>query len=387
VSDRAYLSGHRNPRRLVSRGVAWYFAILFVLTCIAFTPDAITAGLLLFILPGLVLAASPTLLAYSIGLLPAYLINRHLGKRLLALGVAALGVAATAVLPHYVDRYRLGRLVASDISDRSIPFRPRSFVLPYRDQDIYWTTWRGQALRQPPPPCADLCQQLLFKGNIDQVFVFGDSTQDPVTHGSIVFMGHKAYLLPEGSRRTFRAIDLPHDSSVQEVSLERALHPVEKWRRFRLQRQETCPATLSIINFAPGERCLIEEIANSADADVVVSISEPPPAPNNYRPTNRCQHLVYRGIQDGPTTVTIAERRSGKLVPVEIKTTLVAQYAAIPFYFNVRPAGGDGIPHLCLGVASEPFPRSFADPFEMIARRYGLPIARTPGSDRPTRSH
>jgi hypothetical protein len=387
VSDQTPVSEYHNRRSLMSRGVTIYFIALFVLTNIAFVRDAITWGALLFVLPGLILIASVTLLVYSTALLPAYFINRHLGKRLLAGGVAVFSVAATAVLPHYIEGYMLYRLVASDASDPPTSFQPRSFELPYQEGDISWTQGRGLAFTWPVPPCADLCQQLLFKGNVDQVFVFGDWSQDPLTHGSIVFTGGKVYLIPEGSKRTFRPVDLSGDSSVQEIPIERAEHPVQKWRRFRLQQQETCPATLSIVKYPQAGRCLIEETVNSADADLVLAISKaPPPARRDPRhDTDPCYSLTYRGIQNGPMTVTVAERRNGRMIPVEIKTTLVAQYATIPFYFGVRPIGGE-IPSLCLGVATDPFPPSYADPFEMISRRYGLSIAWTPGSDRPPRS-
>jgi hypothetical protein len=396
VSDQTPPLEHRTARPLMSRGVTIYFIALFVLTNIAFIRDAITWGVLLFVLPGLILIASVTLLVYSIVLLPAYFINRHFGKRLIAGVVAVFSVAAVALLPHYIDSYMLGRLVASDFSDPPVSFQPRSFELPYLDGDIYWTNWHGQPLIRPPPPCADLCQQLLFKGDIDQVFVFGDASEDPLTNGSIVFAGGKAFFIPSGSKQTFRPVDLSSDKSVQEIPVERAQNPAQffkpKWRRFRLQRQETCPATLSIITakFAQevaAGRCLIEDIVDSADADIVLAISKaPPPVRRDPRhDTDPCYSLTYRGIQNGPTTVTLAERREGKLVPVETKTTLVAQYLAIPFYFGVRPFGGE-IPSLCLGVATDPFPRSYADPFEMISRRYGLPIARTPGSGQPSMS-
>src|SRR5664279_5392701 len=121
----------------------------------------------------------------------------------------------------------LRRLVASDASDPPTSFQPRSFELPYQEGDVSWTQGPGLAFTWPVPPCADLCQQLRFKGNVDQVFVFGDWSQDPSTHGSIVFTGGKAYLIPEGSKRTFRAVDLSGDSSVQEIPVERAEHPVQ----------------------------------------------------------------------------------------------------------------------------------------------------------------
>ena len=383
MSDQASVPEHRNTRPFLSLGVVIYFGILVVLTFVALMPGAITIGTLLFISPGLILIASGTVLVYSTALLPAYFINRHLGERLLAGAVAVFGMAAAALLPHYIGGYVLGHLAASYTSDRPTSFQPRSFELPYQDGNSHWTTWRGQALTRPPPPCADLCQQLLFKGNVDQVFVFGDSSEDSVTHGTLVFTGGKAYLIPEGSKRTFRPIDLSSDKSVQEIPVERAQNPIQKWRRFRLQRQETCPATLSIVRYAQEGRCLIEDVVDSADADVVVSISEAPTKRRDPRnDTDPCQSLSYLGIQNGPTTVTVAERRNGEMIPVERKTTLVAQYPTIPFYFGVRPMGGSDIPESCLGVATDPFPRSYADPFEMIGRRYGLPIDRPPESPR-----
>jgi hypothetical protein len=393
VSDQTSLSEHRNARSFASRWVVIYFGVLLVLTSMAFAPDAITAGMLLFILPGLILLASGTLLFYSIALLPAYLINRHLGKRLLAAAVAVFSIAAAAALPHYIDEYRLYRLIASDRSGPPTSLKPRSFELPYRDEDIYWTTWRGQPLIRPPPACADLCQQLLFKGNVDQVLIRGDMSKDPLANGTIVITGGKAYLLSGRSPRVIRPGDLSHDTSAQEIPVERTQNPAKFFkpgvRRFRVEQRETCPAVLSIIEYefaheAAGGRCLIEDIVEGADADVVLSIAEAPAQPPAYR-TDPCQAVELRRIQKGPTTITIAERRGDRLVPVEIKTTLMARYAAMPFYFSVTPHGGGEIPHLCLGAATEPFPRRYADPYEMIARRYGLPIARTSASDRPPR--
>ena len=179
-----------------------------------------------------------------------------------------------------------------------------------------------------------------------------------------------------------------------EIPIEQAQDPTKffkpRVRRFRLEQHPTCPAAFSIIerefaHEAAGGRCVIEDMVDSADADVVLSISEAPVQRSAYG-TDACQAVELRRIQKGPTTIMIAERRGDRVVPVEIKTALVARYATMPFYFSVTPYGGPGIPHLCLGVATEPFPRSYADQYEMIGRRYGLPIARRPESDRPPRS-
>jgi hypothetical protein len=148
------------------------------------------------------------------------------------------------------------------------------------------------------------------------------------------------------------------------------------WRRFRLQRREACPDTFSLIegefvHEVVGGRCLVEDTVDSADADVGLSIAE-------TRRQDPRQNVALSRIQTGPTTVTITERHDHRAIPVEVKTTLVAHYATMPFYFGTIRCGGSNIPNLCLVVATDPFPSSFADPFEMIGRRYGWAIAPIP---------
>ncbi|HXW26442.1 MAG TPA: hypothetical protein VEK73_16985 [Xanthobacteraceae bacterium] len=365
MSAETVASSQLNARPFMSRGVAIYFGVLFALTFIALVPSAITIALLLFIFPGLILIASPTLLYYSIAGLPAYFIARFLGRRLLAAAVAAISVAAAALLPHYIDGYLLGRLVASDHSDPPTPFQPRSFELPYPEMDNYWTNWQRPESRRRPPlaPCADLCQQLLFKGNVDRVVIPESPGPDPLADGTLVITRMRAYRISR-------------DGSMQVLGpAGTAPNPTEffkpKWRRFRLEQREVCPDTLSLVREVAGGRCLIEDNIDGDDADVVLSIVRPRPQSNPRR------NAELSRIQTGPTTVTITERRDHQAIPVEVKTTLVARYATVPFYFGTRRCGGGEIPILCLAIATDPFPSSFADPFEMIGRRYRLPIART----------
>jgi hypothetical protein len=370
ISNEIPVPGRPEARPFVSRAVAIYFGVLFVLTFIAFLRDAITIATFLFIVPGLILIASPTLLYYSIAALPAYFVDRYFGKRLLAVAVAAASLASAAVLPHYVSRYLLERLVASDHSDPLTSFKPRSFELPYPERGEHWTNWRRPESHDltPPPPCADLCQQLLFKGHVDQVVMRDPTT--PWNDGTIRIQGGTAYHLSrDGSKQTMRPVALPPGE----------LSP-PKWRRFRLQRLEACPDTLSLIqgefvHEVAGGRCLVEDIIDSADADVILSISKAPlvPVPRREGPS-----IDLRRIQSGPMTVTIAERRDQRTVIAEVKTALEAHCAPLPFYFSVKP---DGL-SLNLVAATDRFPTSFADPFEMISRRYGLSIAPTSASAR-----
>jgi hypothetical protein len=376
-------------RPFVSRGVAIYFGVLFVLTFIAFLRDTITIAMFIFIVPAYILMASPTLLYYSIAALPAYFVNRYSGNRVLAVTIATASLASAAVLPHYIGWYLLERLVASDHSDPRSSVQPRSFELPFPEADNYWTNWRRPEshLRTPPPPCTDLCQQLLFRGHAEEVFVRGDSSQDPMAAGNIVITGGKAYRLSgDVSKRVIRPAELGRDSSVQEIPVKRALNPTEffkpKWRRFRLQQRETCPDTLSLIegqfvHDVVGGRCLVEDTIDGADADVILSISKPPavPVPRREGPS-----IALHSIQTGPMTVTITERREQQTLTAEVKTALEAHYAPLPFYFSVKFSGLSSN----IVVATDRFPSSVADPFEMISRRYGLSINPIPSATRFT---
>ena len=219
MSDQASVPEHRNTRPFMSLGVVIYFGILVVLTFVALMPGAITIGTLLFISPGRILIASGTVLVYSIALLPAYFISRHLGERLLAGAAAVVGMAAAALLPHYIGGYLLGHLAASYTSDRPTSFQPRSFELPYQDENGQWTTWRGQALTAPRPLARISASNCCSRATSIRSLFSVDSSEDSVTHGTLVFTGGKAYLIPEGSKRTFRPIDLASTSQGRKFQL------------------------------------------------------------------------------------------------------------------------------------------------------------------------
>jgi len=378
VSDKTSPLDHPNARPFMSLGVVIYFGILFVLTFIARIPDAITIGTLLFIVPGQILVAASTLLYYSIAVLPAYFIDRFFRKRLLAAAVATFSLAAAALLPHHINGYLLRNLVASDHSDPPISPQPRSFELPYPEGDNYWMNSRRPESHQitPPPPCADLCQQLLFKGNVDQVVI--RDHPDPLADATMNITKTTAFRINrDGSTEIIPQVGTPPNPT--EFFKPRV------WR-FRLQQREACPDTLSrikgkFVHEVLGGRCLIEDTIGNANADVVLSISEPPDvrgADRDRSQSNSCQKFELRKIETGPITVTIAERGNDRMIPVEVKTTLAAHYATIPFYFNASWHGLSS----CLVVATDPFPSRFADPFEMLGRRYQFQIAPTPASDR-----
>jgi hypothetical protein len=357
----------------MSRAVAIYFSILFGLTFLALTPNAITMGMLLFFIPGMILVACPTLLYYSLSLLPAYFVKRLVGNRPLAAAMAVIGLLAAAFLPHYASEYSLRRLTSADHADPAGAAQPRSFQLPLPEAANYWTNWRSPASsRRTSIPCADLCQQLLFKGGADQVLVREPS--NPLSDGTMVITGVKVFRLSSEGLKLISESDKP----VSPTKFS------PKWRRFRLERRSTCPDTLSLISIefvreVIGGRCLVEETVDNGNPDAVLSVSYAPVRSDTQQgESDPIRNFKLQEIEHGPMTITISEQRAGQLTPVEVNTSLAARYAKAPFYFTAARCGGAGIPNLCLAIATDPFAASAANPYERLDQRYHMSLAKTP---------
>jgi hypothetical protein len=265
--------------------------------------------------------------------------------------------------------------VAPDHSDPPI-VRLNSIALPFPDAANYWTDARQpeRRLTYPPAPCADLCQQLLFKAHVAEVVILGNSGNDPLAAGTAIIAGARTLHISggrDGKPVTVRVDNFPVQSPEKQREFFRP-----KWRRFRIEQRETCPETWSLIE---GEfirdvlagHCLIEDTVGDAIADVNVSVAAAPSAPV-YRHDEAS--ISWREIIKGPTTVTISERRDNQTVATERATALEANYARMPFYFGLKTDGDLG---MNLMVPKQPFPSRSADLFEMLNRRYGLSIVPT----------
>jgi hypothetical protein len=365
-------------RSLLPRWLIMYFGVLAGLTFIAFMRDAITIATFMFIVPGVVLLVTPTLLYYSVAALPGYVVYRLWHRRPFALATSAACIAMAAALPHYTSLFILEYLVASDHSDPPA-VQPRSFALPCPEAAGYWTNARQpeRRLTYPPAPCADLCQQLLFKAHVAEVVILGNSGNDPLAAGTAIITGARTLHI-SGGRDGKPVVVRVDNGPVQSPEKQREFFR-PKWRRFRIEQRDTCPETWSLIE---GEfirdvlagRCLIEDTVDSAEADVNLSIATASPA-------SVSQHdeasIAWREIKKGPTTVTITERHDNQTVASESRTTLEANYAQMPFYFGLKTFGGGDL-SMNLTVPKQPFPSRSANPFEMLNRRYGLSIMPTP---------
>jgi hypothetical protein len=380
IAGQAPVANDPATQPLLPRWLIVYFSVLAGLSFIAFMRDAITIATFMLIVPGLVLLVAPTLLYYSVAALPGYVVHRIGHNRSLALATSAACIAMAAVLPHYASLFLLEHLVASDRSDPP-SVQPRSFALPFPEDASYWSNGRQpeRRLTYPPAPCADLCQQLLFKARVAEVVILGNSRGDPLASGAAVIAGARRLDLPvgkDGKPVTVRVSDLPVESPEKQRAFFRP-----KWRRFRIEQRDTCPETWSLIEGefvrdALAGRCLIEDTVDNFDADVSVSIATASPRSVSQQDE---ASVDWREINKGPATVTITERRDNKTVATESRTTLEANYARMPFYFAPKANGGLSI---SLVVARQPFPTRSGDPFEMLNRRYGLSIAPAPWKTR-----
>jgi hypothetical protein len=319
VSEETIPPNRSRDRAPMSRGVMIYFGVLAVLTLGTVVQSSTIVGILLHILLGPILSVPPTLLYYSTALLPAYFVGRLLHREYLAGALALVCLTLAAALPHYIGEYSLYRLVAADHTDPPASISPRSFELPYPERDNYWMNWRQTESHDitPPPPCADLCQQLLFKGHIDHVIIRDYNSRNA----------------PFTNRETFER--------GSDGSMHRTVHVtwLPRWRRFHLERRDSCPDTLSLI--APefvhevvGGHRLIEDTSDRREADVLVSLSKPLDvrgADGQLRPD---LNIAFANVESDPTTITIAEQRDGKVIPVEIRTALHASYLTVPFLFH-----------------------------------------------------
>lgn len=125
----------RDGQPVVPTWLNTYFTVLIALTIVAVIPGTITIGALFMVVPGLVLAASPTLLYYSAALLPSLLINRLLGRPLLAYLIAIVGLGSAALLPHYASR--LESVFAAKTRHRAAyPTRPFYFGTVHCGWDV-----------------------------------------------------------------------------------------------------------------------------------------------------------------------------------------------------------------------------------------------------------
>ena len=318
-------------------------AIAAALAALSLIPDLITMGLFLFILPGLILLASETALIYLLALVPAHFLYRLTGRRS---GVVAAGLAwvlLVALAPGLIGRWEFDAFVQATLAtDFAHPtaIQPRSYELPLEwggtraPNDIVRNYWPGS--HEPRPACAELCQALLFNADAEAVF--------------IAIGGNWVGFEPKRVREMI-------------------------YWRFRLDRREECPDTVSkprpqfLARIAGGE-CLIEERVEKADPDVVLKAHRSDSLIENRSESVFAPHSAYRPwlLNGDVTTIEVRERIGAALQTVERRTGYSALGAPMPFYIGLQNLNLSVYPQ----VATVPLASRSADANEILERRYGL---------------
>jgi hypothetical protein len=357
----------------MNKTIKIYFAVVGALFLIAQIPGVLVVAFLLFFLPGLVLFASGTLLIYSASLLPAYLLFHKTKNIALSILVAVGSVAALSIGPHYIGQYMLSRVYASDFSI-PVQLQPRSFELPGD-----WQRWSRPIRRTKPPRdphgplCNALCQQLLFSANADAV-VAPAAIEDHRWLGPITD-AHTIRIHPDGTIERLKPLNPPP---------EKAVAPQKKMWRFRLERRDFCPDTISYIRPAfvrqvIDGRCLIEELVDDVPADVVMAVSTEPSGYTEDRSLCERFHpfgfLLFESVAEQPHSLLVSERKDGEFELVERKSALKGKVAPTPFYLGLLtcPSGSD-IPDLRAGSPTVSVQERVADPVEILNRRYGFSL-------------
>ena len=148
--------------------IYWYFGILIVLVLLSQIPLLVIMGLFLFIVPGLVLILSNTVLLYSVLLLPLYAVRHSLRRHPFVALSALVPLAAVAILLPQYSQLRLDKFVATQTSedfDRRKPITVKTLALGTNLHS--WSSHRSNARTV----CPEICQRLLFNREVEKIIM------------------------------------------------------------------------------------------------------------------------------------------------------------------------------------------------------------------------
>ncbi|HEX3994417.1 MAG TPA: hypothetical protein VHX39_24865 [Acetobacteraceae bacterium] len=323
----------------------WYFLTIGSLSVLCYIPDALSFGLIFFVLPGIIMWASVTLLFYSAPGVAAYrLASSSLGiNRWTAVAMALVCLAIIAVIPGIVSRHELNSFsqaaLASDFS-KPAAVQPRSIELPVnsawqRPVNEKHGDWPDAKVARAK--CSGLCQELLLSG-IDSVI-------------------------------TGVAIDSARDEN------HRLIYPTQFWR-FRVEHLATCPITLSQVQIDFGaDRCLTEAKVDTSDADVALAIRNGDATDRTTQVRCKPGNQIALWLTQTNSSIEVQERIDGKPETVEKRTSLTGWLTPIPFFVGTQS---------CAQLDVEPYFATVkvqvrtADLLEIIQRRYGIVTTASP---------
>jgi hypothetical protein len=285
----------------------FYFLFFGALSAIALIPGGalivllITAmGLPLFGLPGFLAIASPTILLYSVALIPLGLALTTPPRRIWRIVAAALIPIVAAIGPGLLSQQQAGQFglrMSKDDMSRPAAAQPKSIEL---NGDLTSGLFvYNDAVGDQQASCNDICRRLLFNGEVDWV---------RMTRTPDKYMNKRSGTTRSVTYRLERRVSCPQ------------LYPdgtrIEKAVRDRLIAGD----------------CLIAEASGSAVPDATATFTT--------RYFN--QHYPPKPPELGPelaTVVTVKElrietRRAGTPTPILQQTETVALTLALPFYIG-----------------------------------------------------
>ena len=304
--------------------VYWYFGILAVLAALSQVNGILAIGSML-VIPGIVLVVANTLLFYSILLLPFFLRPHEMRQKPFK--------AAIAIVPALVVAFG-APLLAQARRDAFIAEQQRNDIDEGRLADKVRTIMFAVA-RTSDLECSDICQRLLYNGEVEQVV--------------------KAYF----------------DNS--------ALQGTPRTVAYRVEKKAVCdsgPGTTGAYSTGAQARmkageCIAREPNANADA-VDVTLAEWPIYYSGglWRdPRDSTDQLLFDLTSVETLTLFVGNVRNGK--PIVRRTTVIASAAAMPLH--VITTNNVFSPKLIIATSYAPYSSYAAE--EVMKQKLGLRLA------------
>lgn len=306
----------------------YHFIVFGLFTLLAQSPAIVLYATILTVgVGGLLLLASPTILLYSVGLLPLWFAITNRPRRWSQIAATLLVPAAIAVLPAVsskISAKNYGHNASR--GDFTLPSfgTPTSIEIIGNDYDVFES---GQEVGDKIAPCSEVCRRLLFGREVEQV------------------------------RMT--KVALPNRYTQPGPS---------KSVTYRLQKRDSCPQAYPDgiqIGKAFRERlvagdCLIGEIENPDSEDVTVNFQtiynwQLFPVPSNEAP-------AFSKIQEHKRLVIEQRKDTGSTVQIALRNETKAEIAALPFYLGYSLSlGGGGYSGQTIGHSIE-----YINPIDLV---------------------
>ena len=165
-----------------------YFVVLALLSALAQSPPGVVIVLLLTVGCGFpLLVAAPTLLLYSVALLPAWWAVTHQPRRAWTFLAALLLPLGIAVVPGAISQTGADRYADQmDRQDFALTGQPQPRSIEFIGDVYDWGVFHGSyQVGDQRAPCSALCRVLLFNHEVERVRMtkhWGDRAPQSVTY-------------------------------------------------------------------------------------------------------------------------------------------------------------------------------------------------------------